>query len=205
LPWPYLAGTIGPLALHAVAQTMTTGSPLPAEMSPHLLGYQGSYWAGAGKWVEPGPRWRFALEFLVGPQGWLTVTPAILAGLMGLAVIASRRADTLRAAAVMVGSVVLVLISYYVWGVRRTDFAGLSFGTRHMLAITPLVLALGAVAVARLGRWWAWCLFLVLMIIGAGYAQAGLRDPWSRIERRDDAGLRALKTWTLYPYTTYMR
>jgi hypothetical protein len=101
--------------------------------------------------------------------------------------------------------VVLVLISYYVWGVRRTDFAGLSFGTRHMLAITPLVFAFGAVAVARVGRWWAWCLLILLMIVGAGYAQAGMRDPWGRIERRDDAGLKLLKRMTPYPYTTYAR
>jgi hypothetical protein len=204
-PWLYLAAAAGPLLLHAAAQTMIAGSPLPAEMSPHLLGYRGSYWAGAGRWVEPGPRWRFALEFLVGPQGWLTVTPAVAAGLAGLVAIAARRGDPLRAAAVATLSAVVVLVSYYVWGVRRTDFAGLSFGTRHMLAITPVALAFGAVAVARVGRWWAWGLLIVLMLIGAGYAQAGLRDPWSRIERRDDAGLRLLKRATPYPYTTYTR
>ncbi len=205
VPGAFLAGCAGPLILHAVLQTLVTGTPLPAEMTPALLSYKGSYWAsGPGRWVEHGPRWRFGLELLFGPQGWLTVTPVLMLGLAGLVWTAWRRDDPLRPAALAVGALVVTLLVFYTWGVRRTDFAGLSFGTRHLLAITPAVFWFAVVLLGRLPRW-AWLVFAPLFLVGVVYAWAGMRDPWSRIERRDDSGLAVVKRLTVYPWSSYTR
>src|SRR5439155_18505551 len=67
VPWSFLAGAAGPLLAHAGLQTLVTGSPWPAESTPALFEYQGSYWASeAGKWTEIGPRWQFGLEMVFG-------------------------------------------------------------------------------------------------------------------------------------------
>ena len=206
VPWAFLAGSLAPIVAHAVSQTLSTGSPLPAEMTPALFDYKGSYWrTEQGRFAESGARSWFALELLFGPQGWFTVTPIALLGVLGLARIAARKGDPLRPSALAVGGVALTLLLYYVWGVRRTDFAGLSFGTRHMLAITPLVLAFGLIELARLRSPVAWGVFTALLTIGFVYSLAGQRDPWSRVERRSDSGLAAVKRLTLYPWSSYRR
>jgi hypothetical protein len=206
-PLFYAVGMAGPVLVHALLQVATTGSPLPAELTPAVFDYPGSYWnTPEGRWVEPGPRWRFGVEFLVGPQGWLTVTPALVAGMVAIPILASRRGgDRVGPLARVVGGTVLVLVVYYVFGVRRTDFAGMSFGTRHLLAITPAVWALGVIGLARLRRPLAWGLFGAAVAIGTVYAVAGMRDPWSRIERRDDGGLRLVKRLTISPRSSYRR
>src|SRR6185437_11008047 len=67
VPWSFVAGAVGPLLLHAWLQSKVTGTPLPVEMYPEAFNYPGSYWTtAAGAWKEPGPRWRFGLELLVG-------------------------------------------------------------------------------------------------------------------------------------------
>lgn len=202
----FLVGTVVPLVGHAAFQASITGSPLPAELTPEVFAYEGSYWnSPEGRWVEPGPRWQFGLELLLGPQGWLTVTPALLVGLLALARIGARPGDPLRPAALVAGAVTAALILYYVWGVRRTDFAGQSFGTRHLLAVSPLVYGFAVVGLARIGRAWSWGLFGLLLLIGAVYAAAGFRDPWSRVERRNDPALQWVGRLTLYPWTSYRR
>ncbi|QEH37999.1 hypothetical protein OJF2_65950 [Aquisphaera giovannonii] len=206
LPLAYLIGCGGPLLAAAWLQLRTSGSPLPVEMNPRLFDYEGSYWTtGPGRWVERGPRWRFGLELLFGPQGWLTVTPALLLGVIGAGWVASRRGDPMRPLGLVVLATILVLAGYYTWGVRRTDFAGLSYGTRHLLAISPATFALAVILVGR-SRSKAVCAVLALLIaVGAVYAIAGMKDPWSRIERRDDSGLRLVKSLALYPWSSYAR
>jgi hypothetical protein len=202
----FLAGSCGPLLLHAALQMSVTGSPLPAEMTPRVFEYPGSYWlTEAGRWRETGPRWQFGLELLLGYQGWLTVTPALVFGLVAIAVIVNRRGDPLRPLAIVAGGSVLVLLAYYTWGVRRTDFAGQSFGTRHLLAVSPIVFAFAVIGLARLRSRIAWALFLAAMAVGAVYAKAGLDDPWSRIERRSDPALIWVRKLALYPWSSYAR
>jgi hypothetical protein len=202
LPWSFLGGAVGPLLLHAWLQSKVTGTPLPVEMYPAAFEYPGSYWTNpAHLWREHGPRWRFGLELLVGPQGWLTVTPVLAFGLVGMGLVLVRRRDPLRpmAWAVLVSS--MVLVAYYTWGVRRTDFGGQSFGTRHLLAITPPWFLFAVVALERL-RWRAVpVLFVLAMGLGGIYAIAGAKDPWSTVAERSrkDPWLRTAQWAVIYP------
>ena len=184
------AGLLGPVLLHAALQSQVTGTPLPAEMYPAAFEYPGSFWASpSGRWTEPGPRWRFGLDFVIGRQGWLTVCPALWLGLVGLvgALLARRGSPraALRPVAVIVAGTLGVLIVYYTWGVRRTDFAGASWGVRHLL-----VAGLRGVA-------WSvgWGIIGLLTLVGGIYAVEGAIDPWTRVENRmkADPVLRAVQ------------
>lgn len=204
IPLAFLAGAAGPLLLHAWLQSKVTGTPLPAEMYPSAFDYPGSYWTTpAGAWKERGPRWQFGLGLLFGPRGWLTVTPALAFGLVGLGLVLARAGDPRRPIAGVVGVAVLLLVSYYTWGVRRADFAGSSFGTRHLLPMAPALFVFAVVALERLRVWVAPAVFVALAGIGFVYAIAGMKDPWSRIEkrRRDEPALRAVQRIVLYPWS----
>jgi len=207
IPWAFAAGLILPVLAHSVLQAQVTGTPLPAEMYPKAFDYPGSYWSTAGVWTEPGPRWRFGLEFLLGPQGWLTVTPVLVFATFGLYAGIRYRENSLHSIAWMLGGMTLILVIYYVWGVRRTDYSGQSFGTRHMLAASPLVYLLAVSGASVLHRRLAWVGFAVLLLVGAIYAFHGQRDPWTRIEletaRRPS--LRILQRGVLYPWSSYRR
>lgn len=208
IPWAFLAGASFPLSLHAGLQSLVTGTPLPVEMYPEAFNYPGSYWAtGQGVWTEHGPRWQFGLELLLGPQGWLTVTPVLAFAAAGLVQTLGRRDDPLRPLAAAVSGMVAVLLAYYVWGVRRTDYAGQSFGVRHLLAISPACYVFAVAAVARWRSWIGWTVFIACLAVGMVYGFEGMRDPWSRIETRAsrEPALQLLQRFVAYPWSSYTR
>jgi hypothetical protein len=204
VPLAFIAGAIGPLLLHCWLQSKVTGTPLPVEMYPQAFNYPGSYWTTPeGIFREYGARHWFLLELLVGPPGWLTLTPALAFGLVGLVLVLLKRGDPLRAMAALVLGTLVVLVVYYTWVVRRTDFAGQSFGTRHLLAITPAVYFFGVEALARIKGWFAPSLFVLLMGVGVFYAYHGMQDPWARIEEREriEPTLEVAQRFVIYPYS----
>ncbi len=204
-PWAFAVGGLPFLVLHCVLQSLVTGSPLPAEFFPESFLYPGSYWASeAGVFHETVPRWQFGLEMLFGPQGWLTVTPVLALGFIGMGV-SILRSDSFRAAAWTIGGASAAVLFYSIWLTRRTDFAGLSYGTRHLLALSPLVYFFAATLLARSRRKSIRVLFILLFGIGATYTVMGAKDPWSRIEQREEWPLRAVKLFTLYPWSSYHR
>ena len=123
-------------------------------------------------------------ELLLGPQGWLTVTPVLAFGLVGLGLVLARPGDPRRPIAGVVAGALVVLVAYYTWGVRNLNFAGGSFGTRHLLAMSPALYVFAVVALDRLRGWVAPSVFVAFAAVGFVYAIAGMKDPWSRIEKR---------------------
>ncbi len=202
----FLIGTIPPLLLHVVLQSSVTGSPLPVEFYPEAIEFDGSYWKStAGQFIDESPRIWFLLEFLVGPQGWLTITPILFLTPIGLILLGLGRRDALRPLAVLVFINIVVLVWYYSYGVRRTDFSGASFGTRHLLAITPIAFFFTIGGLERL-RFGAWKLLVVgFCLIGMVYSYYGILNPWSRVETRNEPALILLQRFVLYPYSSYRR
>jgi hypothetical protein len=205
IPLLYAAGAVGPLLLHGWLQAKVTGTPLPVEMYPQAFVYPGSFWlTPEGTFQEYGSRPWFLVELLLGPPGWLTLTPALVFGLAGLAMVLTKRGDPLRPMAAVVGGSLAVLLIYYAFVVRRTDFAGQSFGTRHLLAITPAVYFFGAVAFSRFRGRWAPLVFVLLTAVGGFYAYHGMIDPWARIEEREqkEPTLQLAQRYlVIYPYS----
>jgi hypothetical protein len=201
----YLAGCVGPLALHWGLQSRITGTPWPVEMYPEAFEYPGSYWTTpAGIFRESGPRWRFGLEFLLGPQGWITVTPLFLLTPVGLIQAIRGSSSQLRSGAIVTASVLVLVTAYYVWGVRRTDFSGQSYGVRHLLGLVVPCYFFACLPLAS-RRGFVIAAFVVLWTIGAVYSYFGMRDPWSRIENRPEAAVRVLQRGVLYPFSSYKR
>jgi hypothetical protein len=202
----YGVGSAGPLVLHVVLQSRITGTPLPVEFYPEAFEYPGSYWTTeAGRFRESGSRCWFLLETLVGPQGWWTVTPLLLFG-MGVAcwVLAKATGRDRGLAGLTVG-VVVALLGYYVFGVRRTDYAGQSFGVRHLLPVTPLVFWWACWPLGSRGRgWWA-PMFVILWSAGAIYAYEGRKQPWTRIESNERPLVRAMQRGVLFQHSSYKR
>ena len=204
LPWTLCLGASGPLLLHCWLQSKVTGTPLPAEMYPEAFNYPGSFWlTPTGIFHEYGARHWFALELLVGPPGWLTLTPVLAFGLVGLALVLLRRGDPLRPMAAMVLGSLVVLVVYYTWMVRRTDFAasrsapGTCWRSRRR---------------STSSRSWPWSgsgvgsrprAVRALMGVGFFYAYYGAWDPWSRIEEREVAEptLKLAQRFVIYPYS----
>ena len=218
----FVLGVVPPAVLHVVLQSKVTGTLLPVEMYPEAFNFPGSYWATeVGKWSEPGPRWKFGLELLFGPQGWITVTPVLVFGLVGIFWTSLRRNDPLHVPALTVAAALVAVVAFYIWGVRRTDVAGQSYGSRHLLPITPLCFFFACVLLARLRIYLAQkrsflvrgvscavrCLFVLLAIVSCSYAYMGMLDPWSRIERRSstNATLAVLQKFVLYSESSYSR
>lgn len=203
---PFAIGSFAPIALHTALQWPITGSPLPVEFYPEGFEYPGSYWSTeAGTFREQGSRSWFLLELLVGPQGWLTVTPLLLLAPVGWA-LGWRSGGRPRVFAAATIGTTAILLAYYAFGVRRTDFSGLSYGTRHLLAITPVVgfwSVYGAFGSRR--RRWLVPGLVVLWMVGLVYAYQGMRDPWSRIERRGEPSIRILQKLVPYPHSSYRR
>ncbi len=202
----FLLAAVGPVLLHGLLQWQSSGSPMPVESRPELFEYPGSYWlTERGRWHETVPRWQWALEFVFGPQGWITVTPALIVGLAGIVAALVGRNRELRSLACVTGAVVVSLVIYYTAFVRRTDFGGMSFGTRHLLPLVPLVWFFAAALLARLHSPYWGIAFGVLVLLGVLYASLGVQDPWKRIEQRGDALSTMLRPLALYPWTTYNR
>ena len=204
-PWQYVVGAMPPLVLHSALQAMVTGTALPAEMYPAAFLYPGSYWTTTEAAIRPVPRWQFALEFMVGPSGWLTLTPVLMLGLISAITIAVRRNDRLQPAALAVASVTGLVTLYYVWLTRRTDFAGQSYGTRHLLALSPLVYFFSCVFLFRTRSRAARALFALLTLVGFVYAVYGMYDPWTRVDWRRDTLLLMLQRLVPYPWSSYSR
>lgn len=202
----FLAGSAPMIILHCVLQSVVTGTPLPVEMYPEALAFEGSYWATEdGTNQETIPRIVFLVELLLGPQGWLTVTPVLFFLPIGLGAAILYRRDSLRGGAMLVLSVAFILLVYYSVLVRRTDYSGQSFGIRHLLPITPLVLFYAATALEIL-RAKVWRIaFVGLMFVGLLYSLSGVNNPWSRIENRKDPSIRLVQRFVIYPYSSYNR
>ena len=83
------------------------------------------------------------------------------------------------------------------------DFAGQSFGIRHLLAITPAVYFFAVEALTRIKGWLAPLLFVILMGVGVFYAYHGVQDPWARIEEREriEPTLKVAQRFVIYPYS----
>jgi hypothetical protein len=113
------------------------------------------------------PLWTGLRWLLVGPAGLLTVTPALVLALWGLALLARRQ----PARALLLAGVVLTVL--LPTALHRTYYGGGSQDTRYLLAIIPTLYAPLAAWLSATARWrpalrWPlWLAFAALGIWGA--------------------------------------
>ena len=209
IPWAFLAGSAGPLLLHAWLQSKVTGTPLPVEMYPEAFDYPGLVLDHArGDLGGAGPALAVRARAAGRAAGMADghAGPGLRAGRDGPGARPPGRpaaADGVRWSA---GSV-LVLVAYYTWGVRRTDFAGPSFGIRHLLPMAPAVFVFAAVG-ARPARGPA----APSVFAAADGDRVRLRDRRhegplepGRGPRADEPALRRRQRLVIYPWTQAVR
>ena len=205
----FAAGALAPVLLHGVSQSMVTGSPLVAELYPR-------YWhwepGGAGPhvpcyWLHPtgtDTNQEGAVSYLghvlVGPRGWLTLTPAMVFGLVGLGVCLWRPGLRRRGPALLLLAMLIVVVGYYVGWATRRNYGGQSYGMRWFIALTPLVCYFGAVWHAHTRRVGWRVLFWIAVGIGVVYSVVGTTMPWSEIERSSNPVLAVLQHLVIHPW-----
>ena len=205
----FAVGTLPPLALHSVSQSMVTGSPLVAELYPEYWHWDPGavepsvpcYWSNPGG-IDTNVEGTLSYlgHVLCGPRGWFTLTPVLgfaAAGLLGCLVRGDRGH---RGPAILILAVLVVVVGYYVGWATRRNYGGVSYGMRWFIALTPMVYYFAALWYAR-SRSIAWrTAFWVAVAIGVLYSAVGTTMPWAEIERSSDPLLCWLQHLVIYPW-----
>lgn len=146
--------------------------------------YVGSYWTDENKaGVDKGESSRavYAFHTLLGHHGVLSLTPIWLLSLVGLGLWLIRGPRSLQAFALMVLTLTLVCVAFYIMRPEKDrNYGGISCGFRWLFWFTPLWLicmlpATDAIAKHRCWRITALAM-LAISILSATYASM---NPWS--------------------------
>jgi hypothetical protein len=126
---------------------------------------------------------RYALNVLVGHHGIFSLTPVWLLAVPGVVLLGWGTRYRLRALALLIGSVSVVCVAFYIFGVRPLDrnYGGMTSGFRWVFWIAPLWLlaALPAadwLAAARWRRGLGYVL-LALSVLSVSYP---IWNPWTQ-------------------------
>jgi len=196
----YVLGTAGPAVLHCWLQMQVTPWPLPPQAFQEYYDYPGSYWLkpqGFDANVEPlAP---YMARLLIGPRGWLTVTPMALWGVVYLYWCAVHPRAPWKAEARLMAVVIPVVIAFYGLFHIHQNYSGECWGVRWFIAFTPPVLFFSCAAYARLRVAWARALFWMTVVVSFVYASVGVVSPWSAIETSRQPIILLLQKLTLMP------
>ena len=195
-----LLGAAGPAALHGYLQMQVTPSPLPPQVYQQYYDYPGSHWLqprGFDANVEP--VLPYAGRLLVGPRGWLTLTPMAAWGVAYMYGCALHPGSRWKAEARLLGSVVPVVIAFYALFHVHQNYSGLCWGVRWFIAFTPPVLFFTCAAYGRLRAAWAKALFWATVSVSVIYAAVGTATPWAAVEESHQPVIRLLQHLTLIP------
>jgi hypothetical protein len=147
--------------------------------------YEGSYWTPENKrGVDRGEPSRvvYAFHMLLGHRGVFSLTPIWLFSMAGIAIWLMRGEMSLRAFALMVLTLTLVCIAFYIMRPEQDrNYGGVSCGFRWLFWLIPLWLiclvpAADAIANHRSWKMAAWT-GLAISILSATYASM---NPWSQ-------------------------
>jgi hypothetical protein len=146
--------------------------------------YEGSYWTLENKvGVDKGEPSRavYAFHALLGHHGILSLTPVWVLSVVGAAMWLRRGPRSLQAFAVMVVTLTLVCVAFYIMRPEKDrNYGGVSCGFRWLFWFTPLwlICMLPATDVVAKYRGWkcAALAMLALSILSATYAAM---NPWS--------------------------
>lgn len=174
----FTLAALAPVLAQALIQWQIAGTPKPFYLLGEAYDYPGSYW---NRMVEfdalTEPKLVYAFHALFGHHGLFSVTPWLLAGVLGLCVVpegAARRA--VHAAAV---AAVLFTVIYYV--ARTTNYGGRCVGMRWYMVIHP---TLWVGLVLGLDRRPSWrtpvglAAIAALVAMGVVSALHGMMNPW---------------------------
>ena len=161
-----------------------TGDGFEIREWDHWYEYEGSYWKTSEKrGVDVGEKSIavYAFHTLVGHHGVFSLTPIWLLSVIGIVTWLRQDQRTLQAFAMMVLTLSVVCITFYIWRPEvDRNYGGVSCGFRWLHWFTPmwlicLIPAADRISASRLGRSAAYVM-LGISIASATYASM---NPWS--------------------------
>ena len=174
--WAFLVGAAVPLVLLAALDWWALGDPLPPSMHPAGFNYPGSPFPTTltGNTPSPNPL-THGIEMFFGDRGLLSLSPVLLWSLFGLWSLLRRRGSWLWGEAVAATlaslAVTLSLILF------TPGFGGISYGTRWLAEITP-VLFFFAARPHLYRPLWRRLLFVALAAFSLFSIWQGALSPW---------------------------
>ena len=174
--WPYLLGSLAPLALMVVLDWWILGDPLPPMLHAAGYAYAGAplYTTVAGVHQAPNVL-DYSFQMLLGEHGLFAFTPVLLWTAFGLVMLLRQRTHWLWSRAVAVGLACLATTVYL--GLSTDTFGGEAYGPRWFVAMTPVLFFFSAwpSLYNRLSRW---LIFASLSLLSIFSAWQGALDPW---------------------------
>jgi hypothetical protein len=175
--WPFLVGSLIPIALLAALDWWMLGDPLPPQLHTAGYDYPGSAFpvSVAGNRSAANVA-EYALRILVGDHGLFTFNPILLWPVAGLGVMLCRRRHRMWSTAAAVGLASLATCLYLV--LTTDNFGGLSYGPRWFTFLIPLLFFF---AIPTLGSrsWLGRFLFAALAALSLFFTWQGAIAPWA--------------------------
>ncbi len=191
----FVAGLVPPAVLQLALQLVISGDLLPTNLHREYWDYPGSPWIGVGisgefylKSFAEGVN--YAFHSLVGSRGFLSYSPFLVWGLVGLFAAAwasrgERRAHALATLAA-VGATTAYMILF------AALFGGVSYGDRYFVGLTGVIVCFTASGFWTRAPRWRQALLAIALGVSAVIAGLGVAvNPW-RVET-PVAAVRALR------------
>jgi hypothetical protein len=174
--WPFLLGSLIPLALLTTLDWWIMGDPLPPSMHPAGFNYPGSVFPPTltGNTL-PADVLDHGLQMLFGDQGLFSLTPVMLWPVFGLWPLFRERHHRLWGELVAAALGIIVTLSCLI--LFTPGSGGVAYGTRWLLDFTPLLFFFAAWPTLY-RPWPRRLLFAVLVVISVFSAWQGALNPW---------------------------
>jgi len=174
--WPFALGSLLPLALLVTLDYWLLGDPLPPSMHPAGFDYPGSTFATTITGNPPATDvLDHGFQMMFGERGLFSLNPLLLWAVAGLGVLLRRRDHRLwpEAVAITLASLaVVVSLALFTPG-----FGGVSYGTRWLAEITPVLFFFAACPALYRPRFRR-ALCVVLAVFSLFSAWQGALHPW---------------------------
>lgn len=174
--WPFLVGSLFPIALMVALDFWILGDPLPPMLHPAGYAYRNAVLYPTIGGVQGSTNvLGYSFNMLVGDHGVLAFMPVMLWVIFAVVTSIRRRRHWLRSKAVIMGIACLSVTLYL--GLFTDSFGGESFGPRWFLALTP-VLFFFAASPSLYRSCTRWLVFAALGALSIYTAAQGALDPW---------------------------
>jgi hypothetical protein len=172
----FLLSSLIPLALLAALDWWAVGDPLPPALHPSGYDYPGSLFPATLTGNTPSANVpQYGLQMLFGDRGLFGLSPVLLWSVFGLWSLLRERGHRLWSVSLAVTLACLVMLLSLI--LFTPGFGGLSYGTRWLTEITPLLFFFAArPALFRSPP--RWLVFSVLAVISIFSAWQGAISPW---------------------------
>jgi len=176
-------GVLIPYAMSAITNYWVAGTLIPLYLDPGAYDFYGTVLHKAAGGTEGFYSLQFGLRYaydlLIGRRGVFAYTPLLIYAVTGMWKLARHRQHAMSGLALAALAGCLAFTAYLIW--RTDNFAGVAWGVRWFVPLTPLLWYLTAVMFDKPHKPMWWLAFVAAWIISAATVAPGLYNPWNDI------------------------